>query len=333
VDTLALSLVIATALLFTTTNGFHDSASAVTTSVSTRALTPRVALALAAFMNLAGAFLGTSVADTVTEDLIAVPDGPGEHGMLILFAALLGALAWNLLAWRLGLPSASTHALLGGLLGAALAGAATVHWHGVLTWIVVPMVAAPLAGLVLGYAAMLAILWLFRNATPRGAQHGFRIAQTVSTAGMSLGHGLQDAQKTMGVVVLALIVADVEAEGTDVPLWVRAACAATLALGTYAGGWRVMRTLGRRVVAIDPPRGFAAESATAGVLFAATYVAQAPVSTTHVLGSSIVGVGATRRFAPARWAVARMALAGWLLTLPAAGCLAALAYAAMAAFA
>ncbi|MGP3971622.1 inorganic phosphate transporter [Streptomyces sp. 6N223] len=332
-DTLALTIVIATALFFTSTNGFHDSAGAISTSVSTRALTPRVALALAAFMNLAGAFLGTSVADTVTEDLIVVPDGPGEHGMLLLFAALLGAVAWNLLVWRTSLPSSSTHALLGGLLGAALAAAATVHWDGVLTKIVIPMAVAPLAGLALGYAAMLAILWLFRNASPRSAQHGFRIAQTVSTAGMALGHGLQDAQKTMGVVVMALIVADVEAEGTDVPVWVRVACAAALALGTYAGGWRVMRTLGRRVIALDPPRGFAAESASAGVLYAATYLANAPVSTTHVLGGSIMGVGATRRFTTVRWGVARTVLLGWLLTLPATAGLAALAYAAMAAFA
>jgi PiT family inorganic phosphate transporter len=331
VDTFALAITVGTALFFTATNGFHDSVGAVATSISTRALTPRVALAMATFMNLAGACLGTGIAGTISGDLIAVP---AEHGMLILFAALLGATVWNLLIWRIGLPSSSTHALLGGLLGAALAGSATVHWDGVLTKVLIPLAAAPLIGLALGYAAMLAILWLFRNAAPRRAQHGFRIAQTVSAASMALGHGLQDAQKTMGVVVMALVVADVQAEGAGVPLWVRMACAGALALGTYAGGWRVMRALGRhRVIALDPPRGFAAESASAGVLYAAAYVFNAPVSTTHVVTSSIVGVGATRRFRAVRWGVARTIAGGWLVTMPAVAGLAACAYGAMRPFA
>jgi PiT family inorganic phosphate transporter len=335
VDTFALVTVVATALFFTSTNGFHDAAGAIATSVSSRALTPRVALAMAAFMNLAGAFLGTNVADTVSEDLIAAPDGPGEHGMLILFAALLGAVVWNLLVSRLALPSSSSHALLGGLLGAAIAGSVTVHWDGVLTKIVIPMAAAPLAALALGYVVMLAILWLFRHATPRRAQHGFRIAQTVSAAGAALGHGLQDAQKTMGVVMLALVVAGEEGEGAGVPVWVRIACAVALAVGTYAGGRRITRTLGNRnrVIAMDPARGFAAESASASVLYAVSYVVNAPVSTTHVHGGSIVGSGATRRFTGVRWVVTRDILGGWLITFPTCGALAALAYGAMRAVA
>ncbi|MGP4110044.1 anion permease [Streptomyces sp. 4N509B] len=328
-DTLALIAVVATALFFAYSNGFHDSSHAVSTSVSTRALTPRVALVMAAFMNLAGGLLGTSVAETVSEDLVATPADRGD-AMALLLAALLAAIAWTLAAARLALPSSSSHALLGGLLGAALVHQAdSVHWHGVLTALVLPMVIAPLVALVLGYAVMLAILWIFRRSAPRRAQHGFRIAQTASAAAMSLGHGLQDAQKAMAVVVMALVAADVEAAGTGVPLWVRISCAVMIALGTYVGGWSLMRTLGRRIIALDPPRGFAAESAATGVLHAASFVFTAPVSTTHVVASSVVGVGATRRFTAVRWGVARSVVGGWIVTVPASAAVAGVGYAAL----
>ena len=323
-DTLGLIVVIATALFFTYTNGFHDSANAIATSISTRALTPRVALGMAALMNLAGAFLGSGVAKTVSEGIIETPSG--DDGMAILFAALLGAIVWNMITWYFGLPSSSSNALFGGMIGAALAAASAVHWDGVLTKIVIPMFVSPLIGLVLGYLVMVGILWLFRRANPRRAQRGFRMAQTVSAAGMALGHGLQDAQKTMGVVVLALVIADVQDESDAIPVWVKLACAGMLSLGTYAGGWRIMRTLGRGIIELDPPRGFAAETTAASVLYSASYIFNAPISTTHVITSAIMGVGATRRVSAVRWRVAQNIVAGWFITMPAAAAVAAVTY-------
>ncbi|WP_052849265.1 inorganic phosphate transporter [Streptomyces avicenniae] len=323
-DTFALVVVVLTALFFTYTNGFHDSANAIATSISTRALTPRVALGMAAVMNLAGAFLGSGVAKTVSEGIIDTPTG--KQGMTILFAALAGAIVWNLISWYYGLPSSSSNALFGGMIGAALAGSSGVHWDGVLTKIVIPMFASPLIGLVLGYLVMVGILWIFRHANPHRAQRGFRMAQTVSAAGMALGHGLQDAQKTMGIVVLALVIADVEDESDAIPIWVKLSCAAMLSLGTYAGGWRIMRTLGRRIIELDPPRGFAAETTAASVLYSASYVFNAPISTTHVITSAIMGAGATRRVSAVRWGVAKSIVAGWFVTMPAAGAVAALCY-------
>ncbi|MDT0343396.1 inorganic phosphate transporter [Streptomyces litchfieldiae] len=323
-DTLGLIVVVGAALFFTYTNGFHDSANAIATSISTRALTPRVALAMAAFMNLAGAFLGQGVAETISEGLIDAPTG--REGMIMLFAALIGAITWNLVSWYLGLPASSSHALLGGLVGAALAGTSTVYWEGVLTKIILPMVLSPVIGLILGYLVMIAILWLFRRANPHRAQRGFRMAQTVSAAGMALGHGLQDAQKTMGVVVMALVIADVEDPGGGIPVWVKIVCAVTLSLGTYAGGWRIMRTLGRRIIELDPPRGFAAETTAASVLYAASYIFYAPISTTHLITAAIMGSGATRRVSAVRWQVAQNIVAGWFITMPAAAAVAALSY-------
>ncbi|QKV93497.1 inorganic phosphate transporter [Streptomyces sp. NA02950] len=323
-DTFALVVTIAVALFFTYTNGFHDSANAIATSVSTRALTPRAALAMAAVMNLAGAFLGSGVAKTVSEGLIATPTG--KQGMMILFAGLVGAITWNMVTWYFGLPSSSSHALFGGLVGAALAGASTVHWDGVLEKIVIPMVISPIVGLVLGYFVMVIILWMFRKSNPHKAKRGFRIAQTVSAAGMALGHGLQDAQKTMGVVVMALVIAGVEDEGDPIPVWVKIACAAMLSLGTYAGGWRIMRTLGRRIIELDPPQGFAAETTAASVMYSASFMFQAPISTTHVITSAIMGVGATKRVSAVRWGVAKNIILGWFITMPAAAGVAAGSY-------
>jgi PiT family inorganic phosphate transporter len=314
---------VAVALFFTYTNGFHDSANAIATSVSTRALTPTAALAMAAVMNLAGAFLGSGVAKTVSKGLIDTPSG--QSGMGILFAALAGAIVWNLTTWYFGLPSSSSHALFGGLVGAALAGGIGVHWSGVVDKVIVPMFVSPAVGLVLGYLIMVVILWLFRRANPHKAKRGFRIAQTVSAAAMALGHGLQDAQKTMGVVVLALVINDPD-KGFGIPIWVKFVCAAMMSLGTYAGGWRIMRTLGRRIIDLDPPQGFAAETTSASILYATSYVFQAPISTTHVITSSIMGVGATRRIKAVRWGVAKNIVAGWFITMPAAALVAAACY-------
>ncbi|MFE6687215.1 anion permease [Streptomyces sp. NPDC057743] len=323
-DTFALIVTIGVALGFTYTNGFHDSANAIATSVSTRALTPRAALAMAAVMNLAGAFLGSGVAKTVSEGLIATPHG--SKGMGILFAALLGAVVWNLVTWYFGLPSSSSHALFGGMVGAALAGGTQVIWSGVVEKVVLPMFISPIIGLVLGYLVMVVILWLFRKANPHKAKRGFRIAQTVSAAGMALGHGLQDAQKTMGIVVMALVIADVEKADDAIPLWVKLACAITMSLGTYAGGWRIMRTLGRRIIELDPPQGFAAETTSASVMYLASFMFHAPISTTHVITASIMGVGSTKRPRAVRWGVAKNIVMGWFITMPAAALVAALAF-------
>ncbi|MFG2286467.1 anion permease [Streptomyces sp. NPDC048595] len=323
-DTFALVVTIAVALGFTYTNGFHDSANAIATSVSTRALTPRAALAMAAVMNLAGAFLGSGVAKTVSEGLISTPHG--SKGMGILFAALIGAVVWNLITWYFGLPSSSSHALFGGMVGAALAGGTEVIWSGVIEKVVLPMFISPVIGLVVGYLVMVVILWMFRKANPHKAKRGFRIAQTVSAAGMALGHGLQDAQKTMGVVVMALVIADVETANAAIPVWVKLACAVTLSLGTYAGGWRIMRTLGRRIIELDPPQGFAAETTAASVMYTASFMFHAPISTTHVITSAIMGVGSTKGSRAVRWGVAKNIVMGWFITMPAAALVAAMAF-------
>jgi inorganic phosphate transporter, PiT family len=323
VDTFVLVVTIGVALFFTYTNGFHDSANAIATSVSTRALTPRAALAMAAVMNLAGAFLGSSVADTVSKGLIETPHG--RNGMAILFAALAGAIVWNLITWYFGLPSSSSHALFGGMVGAALAGGTVVIWSGVVEKVVLPMFISPIVGMLLGYLVMLLILWLFRRSNPHRAKRGFRIAQTVSAAGMALGHGLQDAQKTMGIVVMALTIADVQ-EDKGIPLWVKFACAGMLSLGTYAGGWRIMRTLGRRIIELDPPQGFAGETTAASVMYTASFIFDAPISTTHVITSAIMGVGATKRFSAVRWGVAGNIIMAWFVTMPAAALVAAGSY-------
>ncbi|WP_033821787.1 inorganic phosphate transporter [Kitasatospora sp. MBT63] len=323
-DTAALIAVLGVAFFFTYTNGFHDSANAIATSVSTRALTPKVALAMAAVMNLAGAFLGSGVAHTVSSGIIETPTG--RQGMGILFAALVGAIAWNLTTWYFGLPSSSSHALFGGMVGAALAGGTEVIWSGVLDKIVIPMFVSPVVGLICGYLVMLAILWIFRRANPHRAKRNFRVAQTASAAAMALAHGLQDAQKTMGIVVMALTISGHQSTG-DIPIWVKVSCATALSLGTYAGGWRIMRTLGRKIIELDPPQGFAAEATASTIMYVTSFVYKAPISTTHVITSAIMGVGATKRLRAVRWGVAKNIVLGWFITMPAAALVAALIYA------
>ena len=283
--------VIVVALFFDYTNGFHDAANAIATSVSTRALTPRVALTLAAVMNFVGAFLGQKVAETVSE-VIQPPSG--REGLIVILAGLLGAIIWNLITWYVGLPSSSTQALIGGLVGSALAAGTTVHWNTVVDKVVIPMMVSPIVGFALAFAVMIAILWIFRHRNAGRVTRGFRLAQTVSASAMALGHGLQDAQKTMGVIFLVLITSGYLAPDTqDLPLWVIASSAGAISLGTYSGGWRIMRTLGRKIIHLDPPHAFAAESVGATVLYISAFVYQAPVSTTHVITSAIMGSGAT----------------------------------------
>lgn len=314
------------ALAFDYTNGFHDAANAIATSVSTRALTPRIALALAAVMNFVGAFLGQKVAHTVS-DVVDVGNMGSSAGLIVVIAALLGAIVWNLITWYFGLPSSSSHALIGGLVGAALASGAIVHWSTIIDKVVIPMVLSPLVGFALAFALMLAIMWVFRNRNAGRVTRGFRLAQMVSSAAMALGHGLQDAQKTMGVIFLALITAGyVPTTETRLPVWVIAVAATAISLGTLSGGWRIMRTLGRRIIHLDPPHAFAAEAVGSTVLYATAYLFQAPVSTTHVITSAVMGSGATRRVSAVRWGVAQNIVLAWVLTFPAAGAVAALMF-------
>jgi PiT family inorganic phosphate transporter len=315
--------VVVVALVFDYTNGFHDAANAIATSVSTRALTPRVALAMAAIMNFVGAFLGQKVAHTVSE-VINPPEG--THGLVIVMSGLLGAIAWNLITWYFGLPSSSSQALIGGLVGAAVAAQVTVEWATVVDKVVIPMLVSPVVAFSLGFAVMLAIMWLFRRASPAKTSRGFRLAQTVSAGAMALGHGLQDAQKTMGVIFLALLAGGYVSQGDDLPLWVIFVSAAAISLGTWSGGWRIMRTLGRRIIHLDPARGFAAESVAASVLYTTAYVYEAPISTTHTITSAVMGVGATKRLSAVRWGVARSILLAWVLTFPMAASMAASCY-------
>ncbi|MEU3163766.1 inorganic phosphate transporter [Streptosporangium sp. NPDC006930] len=323
--TLALVIsVVVVALVFDYTNGFHDAANAIATSVSTRALTPRAALFMAAAMNFLGAHLGTQVAATVGKGIIDAPQG--SHGLVIVGSGLIGAITWNMVTWYFGLPSSSSHALIGGLVGAALASASVVHWDGVVEKVVIPMILSPLVGFSLAGLIMIGILWGFRRAQPSKANRGFRHAQTVSAAAMALGHGLQDAQKTMGVIFLALVVGGYQNDGDPIPQWVILAAATAISLGTYAGGWRIMRTLGRRIIALDPPQGFAAEAAAATVLYTAAIGFGAPISTTHTITSAIMGVGATKRLSAVRWGVAGNIVTAWVLTIPASAFVAALSY-------
>ena len=325
---IALIVIVLVALAFDYTNGFHDAANAIAVAVSTKALTPRVALALAAVMNLIGALLSTEVAKTVGDGIISPP--VGDEGLKVVFAALVGAIVWNLITWYFGLPSSSSHALIGGLVGAALAAAHSVQWMGILDKVVIPMVASPLVGFGLGYLFMLAILWTFRGANVTRANRGFRYAQIVSSATMALGHGLQDAQKTMGVITLALYtsgeLAPTESGEFEVPLWVVLAAALAISAGTYAGGFRIMRTLGRRIIQLTPAGGFSAQTVASGVMVTTATVFAVPVSTTHITTTSIMGVGATRRLSAVRWGVAGNIVLAWVVTLPAAGAVAALAF-------
>ncbi|WP_139977415.1 inorganic phosphate transporter [Nocardioides litoris] len=325
-------VVVVVALAFDYTNGFHDAANAIATSVSTRALTPRIALVLAAIMNFVGALLGQGVAKTVA-DTITIQDENEQllvgvnHGLVIVLAGLLGAITWNLITWWFGLPSSSSHALIGGLVGAALVGGVRVKWDVILERVLIPMVVVPVLAFGVSFALMLGIMWALRRRNPHKINRSFRVLQTVSAAGLALGHGLQDAQKTMGVIVLTLVIAYPASHTTDdVPLWVVIAAATAIAAGTYAGGWRIMRTLGRKIIDLDPARGFSAEAVGSAGLYIAAIGFHAPVSTTHTITSAVMGAGATKRFKAVRWGMARSIATAWVLTIPMAALVAALCY-------
>ncbi|PFG35137.1 inorganic phosphate transporter [Sanguibacter antarcticus] len=319
-------LVVALALGFDYTNGFHDAANAIATSVSTRALTPRAALLMAAVMNFAGALLGTEVAETIAKSIVNLDGAPPHQALVVVVCALVGAITWNLITWWFGLPSSSTHALIGGLVGAGLVAGLGVYGSAIVDKVVLPMIISPLVGFVLAFAVMVAVLWIFRNASPSKTTRRFRISQTASAAAMALGHGLQDAQKTMGVIYMALLTVGWADADDGIPIWVKLSAATAISLGTYSGGWRIMRTLGRKIIELDPARGFVAESVSAIVLYVNAFVLHAPVSTTHTITSAIMGVGATKRLSAVRWGVAKNIGIAWVLTIPAAAAVAALMY-------
>ena len=314
-----LVIVIVVALLFDFTNGFHDTANAVATSVSTRALSPRMAVLIASVANLAGAFVTTAVAKTVGKGIIDT----GLATPKTVLAALVGAIAWNLLTWWLGLPSSSSHALIGGLIGAALAqsGEKGVLWHGVAHKVVIPALWAPTIAFGAAFLLLLAIYWVFQWMTPGLANRSFRLGQLASGTWVAFTHGANDAQKTMGVIALALY-AHGSIDTFYIPRWVQVAAGLAIAAGTYSGGWRIMRTLGQRVFQMDPPAGFAAQATAGAVIYASTHYGY-PLSTTHVVSGAVMGAGATKRLSAVRWGVAGNMLIAWVLTIPAAAVVAA----------
>ncbi len=321
-DNVLLVVVVLVALGFDFTNGFHDTANAVATSVSTRALSPRLAVLVAAAANLAGAFVTTAVAKTVGKGIIDT----GLANEKTVLAALIGAIVWNLITWWLGLPSSSSHALIGGLVGAAIAqsGLEGVQWHGLLHNVLIPALAAPTIAFFAGFLLLLAIFWVFVWMTPGFANRTFRLGQLVSGTWVAFTHGANDAQKTMGVIALALF------EGGHlshfyIPTWVIVAAGLAIAAGTYFGGWRIMRTLGQRVFNMEPASGFAAQITGGLTIYAATKLGY-PLSTTHVITGSVMGAGATKRLSAVRWGVAGNIVTAWILTLPAAAIVAAALY-------
>lgn len=320
----AVAAVIGAALLFAYTNGFHDAANAIATSVSTRALKPRPALAMAAVGNFIGAHLGGKVAATVAQGLIELPEG--LNSLLIVLAGVLGAITWNFITWWFGWPTSSSHSLFGGMVGATLIGGGIVLWNGLLTKVLLPTLISPVVGFGLGFAFMIAVYWLFRNGRPTKLNRGFRYAQTTSAAAMALGHGMQDAAKVMGIIVLALYVGGVQDSATQIPEWVYLVSAGAMAAGTYAGGWRIIRTMGRRIIDLGPPQGFAAETVASAVLYVNTWWIGAPISTTHTITSAIMGVGATGGKRAVRWGVARSIVIAWVMTFPVAAVFGALLY-------
>jgi inorganic phosphate transporter, PiT family len=322
VNDVLLVVVVVVALGFDFTNGFHDTANAVATSVSTRAMSPRLAVLTAAIANLAGAFVTTAVAKTVGKGIIDT----GLANEKTVLAALIGAITWNLITWWLGLPSSSSHALIGGLVGAALvqSGLKGVQWHGLAHNVAIPAVTAPLIAFLGAFLLLLLIFWVFVRITPGMANRTFRLGQLVSGTWVAFTHGANDAQKTMGVIALALFESG-HLSHFYIPVWVIVAAGLSIGAGTYVGGWRIMRTLGQRVFKMEPASGFAAQTTAGVTIYIATRLGY-PLSTTHVISGAVMGSGATRRLSAVRWGVAGNIVCAWLLTIPASGLVAAALY-------
>ena len=325
-----LVIVVITAVAFDFTNGFHDTANVVATSISTRALGPRRAIALASLLNFVGAFVSLKVAATIGKGFVS----SGAVSGTVVFAALVGAIGWNLITWYYGLPSSSSHALIGGLVGAVAAdkGWGAVDGHGLLDKLIVPAVISPLLAFVVAGAGILIVYRIVGRLRPGPVSRGFRLGQIASGGLLALSHGTNDAQKTMGVITLALIAnGDIHGSGFHVPAWVVILSASAIALGTFTGGWRIIKTMGSRIIKMDPAQGFAAQTSGAVVILAAS-AAGYPLSTTHVISGGITGAGAAKSFSAVRWGVAGDIVRAWLLTLPAAGVLSAIVYAITTAF-
>jgi len=309
--------VIVVALFFDFTNGFHDTANAIATSVSTRALPPRTAVLIAAILNFVGAFVSFAVAATIAKGIV----NPEAITLNVILAGLVGAITWNLITWFLGLPSSSSHALIGGVVGSAIAasGTSVINWDGIWEKVVKPGILSPMAGFAIAFALMIAIIWIVRRRSPSRVNRIFRRGQIVSGSFVAFTHGTNDAQKTMGIIALALIVSGhLDEDFSRPPSWVIVSSATAMALGTYAGGWRIIKTMGTRIAKIDPPQGFAAQTACAGILWTTAHYGF-PVSTTQTITGSVMGAGATRGFNAVRWGIAGNIAVAWVLTLPAAG--------------
>ena len=314
---LLLAVIVLVALVFDFTNGAHDCANAIATVVSTKVVTPRFAVGAAALLNLGGALLGTEVAKTLGSGIVLPHVVEGSH--VLVLAALVGAIAWNCITWYYGIPSSSSHALIGGLIGAAVAdeGFGALNVSGIVDKVLIPLVGSPLAGYIAGFLIMWLIYWIFGHVHRSKVNWTFRHLQLVSAGFMATSHGLNDAQKTMGIVTLALVIFG-EIDSVEVPLWVKLACAGAMALGTAVGGWKIVKTMGHRIFKLEPVHGFAAESSAALVITGASLLG-APVSTTHTISACIFGVGSTKRLSAVHWNVAGSLLVAWTLTLPAAG--------------
>lgn len=315
-------LVVIGALAFDYINGFHDTANAIATVVSTRVLSPRNAIVMAAGLNLIGALVATHVAKTIAGGL--VDDKAYSVQNYVVLGAILGAIVWNLITWKYGIPSSSSHALIGGLIGAVIAdaGLRPVKWAGLLEKVVIPLFASPLAGFAMGFGIMVLLTYLFGNFHPGKVNGIFRRLQILSAAAMAFSHGQNDAQKSMGIITMALFSMKM-IDKAEVPLWVKLACAIAMALGTSAGGWRIIKTMGHKIIRLEPVHGFAAESSAATVIFSASLLGM-PVSTTHVIAGSIFGVGSSRRFSAVRWGVAQSMVVAWFITIPASATVGAL---------
>jgi inorganic phosphate transporter, PiT family len=318
-----LALVVITGLSFDFTNGFHDTANAMATSIATKALGPRTAVGLSAVLNLVGAFLSLSVAATIANGLV----NTGLVTLTVVFAGLVGAIIWNLITWLFGIPSSSSHALIGGVIGATLAAAGShaVKWQGLVSKVIIPAVLSPFIAALVATVGTYLVYRTARSMREGSRRHGFRMGQVGSASLVSLAHGTNDAQKTMGIITLALITNGTLAAGATTPLWVIVLCALSIASGTYTGGWRVIRTLGKGLVEIEPPQGFAAESSSAAVILLSTHFGYS-LSTTQVATGSILGCGLGKRGAQVRWNVAGRMGVAWLITLPSAGLMGAISY-------
>lgn len=308
----ALIIVVLLALCFDFINGFHDTANSIATSVSTRVLSPRQAIIMAAVLNFAGAIFSTKVAKTISSGLVK-----GSLPEYVIIAAIIAAIIWDLITWHFGIPSSSSHALIGGLIGAAIAFAPSVHmvvWAGVLDKVVIPLLTSPFAGFILGFLVMKLLFFLLQSFSQRFVNTWFSKLQIFSAAFMSFEHGRNDAQKSMGIITLALFSASL-IPTNDVPGWVMLVCAIAMALGTSIGGWKIIKTMGVNMIRLQPIGGFAAETSAALVISAASAIG-APVSTTHVISTAIMGVGASKRASAVRWTIAKNIVWAWVFTIP-----------------